>query len=49
MDCRIIEGKKYCKINGSWIKMDEEFNYKEGKRERAIEVNSPTRTKRGVC
>ena len=49
MECKIEGNRRYCKINGQWVKMEEEYKFREGRPEKGMEISKPIRTKRGVC
>lgn len=49
MECVVKDGKRLCRINGQWVKMEEEYKHREGRPEKGMEISKPIRTKRGVC
>jgi len=49
-ECKYIKNKKYCKIKGKWVKMDEYKKHKVmASSDSPIKIHKNIKTRKGVC
>lgn len=48
-ECKRIRGKKYCKIKGRWVRVDDKLHKIEIQSESPIKIKTNVKTRTGVC